>query len=257
MNEEEKYTYKLKLSYKGTQYSGWQNQTQNPETVQNYVEKVLVKIARHKKFQVIGASRTDTGVHASGQVLKVILPREVSPKNLTRGMNSKLPNDIRVVSSEFTHEKLNVNRDTKFKEYHYYFTINKSENALMSEALYPFPENLNLELMQKACDLLIGKHNFMSFCTPGPKPPAPFRDILKCSIEKTHFLQLEKEVYYLKIQGTGFLRYMVRFLMGALWDIGMNKLSIEDFALSLSSGEKHGIRTKAPSQGLHLIHIEY
>lgn len=111
--------------------------------------------------------------------------------------------------------------------------------------------------MQEACNKLTGEHNFISFCTPGPNPPTPLRNILKCSIEKTRFLALEKDIYYLKIQGTGFLRYMVRFLMGALWDIGLNKLSMEDFVLSLSSGEKYGIRTKAPSKGLHLIHIEY
>lgn len=139
MKEDLKFTYKLKLSYKGTQYRGWQNQTTNPETIQNHVEMVLAKIAKYEKFQVIGASRTDAGVHASGQILKVILPREVTPENLTRGMNSKLPNDIKVVSSEFTNEKLNVNRDSKFKEYHYYFTINESENAVLSETIYPFP----------------------------------------------------------------------------------------------------------------------
>lgn len=257
MNEAPKFTYKLKLSYKGTQYYGWQNQTTNPETIQNYVEKVVAKIVNYQEFKVIGASRTDAGVHARGQVLKVVLPKEVPPENLRRGMNARLPNDIKVISSEFTHEKLNVNRDSKFKEYHYFFTINQNENAIYSETIYPFPKDLNLELMEEACSKLIGEHNFISFCTPGPNPPTPIRKILKCSIEKTHFLTHEKDIYYLKIQGTGFLRYMVRFLMGALWDIGLNKLSIEDFVLSLSSGEKHGIRTRAPSLGLHLINIEY
>ena len=111
--------------------------------------------------------------------------------------------------------------------------------------------------MQRACDILVGEHNFLSFSTPGPKPPIPIRSILKCSIEKTRFLTVDKDIYYLKIQGTGFLRYMIRFLMGAVWDIGTNKLSIEDFTNSLSTGKKYGLRTRAPSQGLHLIHIEY
>lgn len=257
MKEGLKFTYKLVLSYKGTQYSGWQNQTENPETIQNYVEKVLAKISRYQSFQVIGASRTDTGVHASGQTLKVTLPREISPENLTRGMNSKLPNDIKVVTSEFTDKKLNVNRDSIFKEYHYYFTMNKNENAIFSETVYSFPKKLDLELMQKACSELLGEHNFISFCTPGSSPPSPIRNILKCSIEKTCFLTLEKDIYYLKIQGNGFLRYMVRFLMGALWDIGSSRLSIADLILSLKSGDKHGVRSKAPPQGLHLMHIEY
>ena len=257
MTTEAKFTYKLILSYKGTKYSGWQNQTENPETIQNYVEKVLAPIAKYKKFQVIGASRTDTGVHASGQVLKVILPREIDPANLTKGMNSKLPDDIRVVSCEFIDGSLNVNRDSKFKEYHYYFTSQRAENAILAEAIYSFPEVLDIELMNKACERIIGEHNFMSFCYPGPNPSPPFRNILKCSIEKTNFLALESEVYYLKIQGTGFLRYMVRFLMGALWDIGMKRLTLEELTLSLATGEKHGVRTKAPSKGLHLMEIKF
>jgi tRNA pseudouridine38-40 synthase len=244
MDKELKFTYKLKLSYKGTSYHGWQYQTEYPETVQNHVEKVVAGIARHKEFQVIGASRTDTGVHASGQVLKVVLPREVKPDHLTKGMNSKQPNDIKVISC-------------KFKEYHYYFIINQNENAAFTDTIYSFPESLNLEKIEEACRKLIGEHNFLSFCTPGPHTSTPLRKILKCSIEKTHFLTFENDVYYLKIQGTGFLKYMVRFLMGALWDIGLGKLSIEDLTLSLSSGEKHGIRTKAPARGLHLIDIEY
>lgn len=257
MDEPQNYTYKLTLSYRGTSYRGWQFQTTETETVQNYVEKVLAQIARHQEFQVIGASRTDAGVHASGQVLKVTLPREVSPEKLMRGMNSKLPNDIRVVSSEFADKKLNINKETKSKEYHYYFLNSETENALISEIVYPFPEKLNLDLMQEASHKLLGQHNFMSFCSPGPNPTTPYRNILKCSIEKTQFLTLNKDIYYLKIQGTGFMKYMVRYLMGALWDIGSEKLSIEDFVLSLSDGKKHGIRTKAPSLGLHLMHIEY
>lgn len=257
MEKESKYTYKLKLSYKGTNYCGWQYQTEYPETVQRYVEEVVTSIAKYKEYKVIGASRTDSGVHASGQVLKVVLPREVSPENLTRGMNSKLPEDIKVISSEFIHDNFNVNKDSKFKEYHYYFTINENENAAFSDTVYSYPVDLNLEKMKEACAMLIGEHNFMSFCTPGPKPARPFRNILNCSIEKTNFLTLENDIYFLKIQGTGFLRYMVRFLMGAIWDIGLGKLSIEDFELSLKSGEKHGLRTKAPSKGLNLIHIEY
>lgn len=252
-----KFTYKLKLSYKGTHYVGWQYQTPFPETVQNHVQKVVEKIARYKEFQVTGASRTDAGVHASGQVIKVVLPREVSPENLTRGMNTKLPNDIRVISSEFIHESFNPNRDCKFKEYHYYFTMNQNENAAFSDTIYSFPEDLNLEKMQEACSKIIGEHNFLSFCIPGPHLGSPIRNILKCSIEKTRFLTFENDIYYLKIEGTGFLRYMVRYLMGALWDVGLNKLSIEDFVLSLSTGKKHGIRTKAPSRGLSLIDIQY
>lgn len=256
-NTMNKFTYKIILSYRGTQYRGWQSQTTNPETVQNYIENVLANIVKHQEFQVIGASRTDTGVHASGQVLKVTLPREINPENLKRGMNSKLPSDIRVLECEFMDPDLDVNQDSTSKEYHYYFTINKSEDALLTESVYSYPEELDLELMQKACDALVGTHNFLGLSSPGPNPPSTHRKLLNCSIEKTRFLTVDKDIYYLKIQGTGFLKYMVRFLMGAIWDVGSKKLSVESLKKSLETGETLGVRAKAPSQGLHLINIKY
>lgn len=250
-------TYKVILSYKGTNYFGWQSQSKHEETIQNHVEKVVAKLARYQEYKVVGASRTDAGVHAGGQVLKITLPREIEPSVLTRGMNSKLPQDIKVVSSEFIHSDFNPNRDSKSKEYHYYFTENQHENARYSDSLYSFPSDLNFEHMNKACKILVGEHNFKSFCTPGPNPGTMSRSILSCSIEKTHFFSDGADIYYLSIQGTGFLRYMVRYLMGAIWDIGAGQLSLEDFRSSLLSGNKNGIRTKAPSRGLHLINIDY
>lgn len=251
------FTYKIKLSYKGSAYSGWQYQKTDPETVQNYVEKVLEKIAKLEAFQVIGASRTDAGVHARGQVLKITLPRDVAPENLLKGMNSKLPNDIRVLSCEYCQQEFNVNRDTTSKEYHYYFTTNELGNAVSSDVLYAVPEELDLDLMNQACKLLEGEHNFLGFSSPGPNPSSSHRNILSCSIEKTNFLALENQVFYLKIEGTGFLKYMVRYLMGALWLIGKKELSLEKLSASLKTGEVVEPRKKAPALGLHLIEIKY
>jgi len=257
IHKEESYTYKVILSYRGTQYRGWQNQTSSPETIQNYVEQVIKKIAKHKDFKVIGASRTDSGVHALGQVLKIVLPREIDPTKLLLGMNSKLPNDIRVIECDFINSNFNVNQDSLFKEYHYYFTIDQRENAMISEMSYPYPEKLNIELMHKACELITGEHNFHSFSYPGPNPPKPIREVLECSIEKTNFLSVTDHMFYLKIRASGFLRYMIRYLMGAVWDVGCHKLSLDELKESLNSGKDVGIRTKAPALGLHLIHIEY
>lgn len=257
MTIDNKFTYKITLSYKGTRYFGWQNQVEHSETIQNHVEKVISSISKYKEFSVIGASRTDAGVHASGQVLKITLPREIDPGQLTMGMNSKLPEDIRVISSEFIHDDFNANKDSKYKEYHYYFTVSQGDNAAFYDSVYSYPKELNIERMNKACSKLVGEFNFRSFCVPGPRPGSLHRKLLGCSIEKTRHLNSNTDIYYLKIQGTGFLKYMVRYLMGALWDIGLGKLSIEDLVLSLEDGLQHGDRTKAPARGLHLVSIEY
>jgi tRNA pseudouridine38-40 synthase len=250
-------TYKVILSYKGTKYSGWQFQTVNPETVQNHVQKVIANIVNHQEFQVIGASRTDTGVHASGQVLKITLPKEIDPDNLTMGMNTKLPNDIRVIKSEFINKEFNVNRDTKSKEYHYYFTTNKNHNAVLDETIHFLGEDINIEKMREACSYIIGKHNFEGLCVKGSRDVNPIREITYCSIEKTSFLPFESEIYYLKIEGSGFLKYMVRFIMGALLEIARGNLSIETLDNSLASGESFTPKKKAPAKGLHLMKIKY
>lgn len=257
MDKKQSFSYKLIISYRGTQYRGWQFQTEVTQTIQNHVQMVLEKIAKYQKFHVTGASRTDAGVHASGQVLKVTLPKMVDAGKLLKGMNSKLPIDIRVISCEHTDQSLNVSKDAISKEYHYYFTFNQPENAILSETVYFYPKSLDIELMRKACTLLLGKHNFLSFSSPGPNPFSTHREILSCSLETSSMLTSQNTIYYLKIQGNGFLKYMVRYLMGALWDIGTHRLTLEEFKLSLETGDTYGQRTKALPHGLHLVHINY
>jgi tRNA pseudouridine38-40 synthase len=254
---DEKAYYKLIISYRGTHYCGWQFQTAKPNSIQNQLQMVLSKIVKHKKFQVIGASRTDSGVHASGQVVKLVLPRNICPINLQKGMNSKLPKDIRVLACEFTKQNFNVNLDAKLKEYHYYFTINQSENALRNELITNLNGKFQVDLMRQACDKIIGEHNFISFTNPGPNIKRTHRKINRCTLEKTSFLASRDEIYFLKIQGNGFFTYMIRYLMGAIWDIGTGDLTLEELSLSLATGQKIGPRFKAPARGLHLIHIEY
>jgi tRNA pseudouridine38-40 synthase len=251
------FTYKVILSYKGTNYSGWQFQTVNPETIQQHVQKVIADIVNYQDFKVIGASRTDTGVHASGQVLKIVLPKKIDPKKLTLGMNSKLPNDIKVINSQFITNSFNVNRDTKSKEYHYYFASRSNQNALLDETIYFLNENINIQKLKEACALLVGEHNFEGLCVKGSRDVNPIRSITHCSIEKTSFLPFESEIYYLKIEGTGFLKYMVRFIMGALLDISRGNLSNEVLQNSLKTGESFTPKKKAPAKGLHLMKISY
>ena len=252
-----KTSYKLILAYKGTNYSGWQFQTTNSETVQNYVEKVLASITSYQKFQVIGASRTDTGVHASGQVLKVVLPRDIAPHKLLLGMNSKLPSDIRVLSASYIDGKFNVNLHTESKEYHYYFSSKQVSHSNLNEIIYYHSESINIDKMKYACEVLIGSHNFSGFSVESSIDGNPFREIFTATIEQTSFPPFNNEIYYLKIVGSGFLKYMVRYLMFALFEIGKGSLEISDFKKILTDGREDYKLKKAPPHGLHLMHISY
>jgi tRNA pseudouridine38-40 synthase len=250
------YTYKVILSYKGTKYSGWQNQTGNPMTIQNQVETVISHIVNHQEFKVIGASRTDTGVHARGQVLKIVLPKKITPEKLQLGLNSKLPIDIRVMEVHEVQSHFNVNRDTKSKEYHYYFSF-KQPNALYADFVYYIPQKLDLQKMKKACSLIRGEHNFLGLSTQGSRTPNPMRKVSVCSIHKANLDSFGEDVYFLKIKGNGFLKYMVRFIMGALMSVAKQELSFKDLERSLSTGADFMGKKKAPALGLHLIEIEY
>ncbi len=250
------FSYRLTISYKGTCYSGLQSQVNNPNTIQEHFERVIKNIINYQDFKLLSASRTDAGVHATGHVLKLELPKEISPENLKRGLNTKLPNDIRVLRCESIHPQFNPHVDQKGKEYHYYFASSDSPAAFLAETIYYLPEKFDMQLMQKACALYLGEHDFSSFYTPGSRNPNPIRSIEHASIEKTSFLPFESEVYYFKIKAKGFLKYQVRFMVGALLDIGQAKLDLSALEQSLKTGKNIG-PSKAPPHGLHLMEIFY
>lgn len=237
-------------------YRGWQSQNDNPNTIQSYVERILKDIINHQEFKFIAAGRTDSGVHSHSQVLRVDLPIETDPLKLQRGMNTKLPLDIRVIFCEKTSPSFNPNKDSIYKEYHYYFSTQECRNAILGEMIYYHPEKINIESMKIATELFIGLHDFKNY-TAKIKTPNTKRNVIHCSIEQTTFDPFQDEIYYLKIQASGFLTYMVRYIMGSLIDIGTSKLSLDQIKESLDGVDSPHIKCKAPAHGLHLMDIEY
>lgn len=252
MQDNQMFTYKATLSYLGSNYSGWQFQTENPNTVQQVLELELKKIVNFKEINVHATSRTDTGVHAFDQIIKISIPKHIDPQNLLIGLNTKLPKDIRLKNIEYIEEYFNINAQVVSKEYNYYFSVNDIQCLPLSNIIKYIKGPLDIELMRKACKLIIGEHDFKHFCMV-QKDLNTVRDITHCSIEKTSFFPFEEDIYYLKIVSSGFLKYMVRFLMTALLDIGLKKLSIDEFKDALESGSEFTKRAKADPCGLHLM----
>jgi tRNA pseudouridine38-40 synthase len=246
------FKYKATLSYLGSNYSGWQYQTENPNTVQQILELELKKIVNYQDINVHATSRTDTGVHAFDQIIKISIPKHIDPEHLLKGLNTKLPKDIRLKKIEYVEEYFNLNSQVTSKEYNYYFSINDIQSLPLSNIVKYIKGPLDLELMRKACKLIVGEHDFKHFSMV-QKDLNTIRDITFCSIEKTSFLPFEEDVYYLKIVSSGFLKYMVRFLMTALFDIGLKKLSLTEFKEALESGSNFTKRSKADPCGLHLM----
>ena len=176
-------------------------------------------------------------------------------------MNSLLPDDIRIIQCHLCDAKFNPNKGSKSKEYHYYFCTDTIYNPIFNDILAHIPSNskesLNIELMQKACKLFIGEHDFYSFAKRDANMNSTLRTIISCEILPVQYSPFGNEIYYLKIVGKGFLRYMVRYIAGALFALGKNQLSLHDISEALLNHKEKKISSKAHSRGLHLIQITY
>jgi len=255
------YHHQLIISYKGTSYFGWQDlgQSQEKQTVQSSIQKVLNKICKYQNCTISTASRTDAGVHAQGQVIKISIPLIIESKKLQLGMNSLLADDIRILEAKSCDKKFNPNKDSKSKEYHYYFCTDTISNPVFNDIVTHIPskELLNIELIKKACKLFVGEHDFYSFSKRDVSMNSTLRTIISCEIVQAQTMSFTNNIYYLRIVGEGFLRYMVRYIAGALFDLGTNQLSLNDISEALKNKKEDKISAKAKAKGLHLIKINY
>ena len=250
--------YKVRISYKGTNYVGWQSQEAVTEevdrpTVQTTIHQVLRKISKYQQCGVSGASRTDKGVHAQSQLGKLSIPFDVEAEKLKMGLNALLPNDIRIKECEVCSEEFNPSKDSKNKEYHYYFCTSDIENPLLSDFVVHTQGLKNLESMTKAAKLFEGEHDFFNFCSPSLKAATTIRTVKSCEILKADFSSFNKDIYYLKIVGTGFLKHMVRHTMGALFEVGKENLSEDEIYNYFLHHQDKKLWRKARAKGLHLI----
>ncbi|MFT5219714.1 MAG: tRNA pseudouridine38-40 synthase [Planctomycetota bacterium] len=259
--------HRLVVSYKGTFYFGWQDlgSGEAKPTVQASIHQILKKICNYQSCTISAASRTDSGVHAQGQVVKITIAIAVESGKLLRGMNSLLPDDIRILQCEPCSAEFNPNKDSKSKEYHYYFCTDLIHNPVLNDFVAHISPNskaitkgpLDMELMQRACKLFIGEHDFYSFARRDVTIGSTFRTVVSCEILQAQPSTFGNEIYYLKIVGRGFLRHMIRYIAGALFALGRGQLSLDDISEALVIHQDEKICPRARSRGLHLIQVCY
>jgi tRNA pseudouridine38-40 synthase len=257
--------FRVTLAYKGTHYFGWQAQSLNTlheerPTVEGTTLNVLKKIGNFLPCTISAASRTDAGVHAQGQLAKITLPIEISPEHLLLGLNSLLPADIRVLKCTPSTKDFQPNRGSVSKEYHYYFVASPVDNVATSDIALHLPsignEPDSLDLLRAACQLFVGRHDFYNFSSRDKSVVTSVRDVFYCDIHQANFMPLVNNMYYLKIIGGGFLKYMIRYLMGALLDLAKGRITLDDISLYLQQHQEHKLTPRAKAKGLHLIHVE-
>ncbi|MFA7613107.1 MAG: tRNA pseudouridine(38-40) synthase TruA [Candidatus Caldatribacteriota bacterium] len=252
------YHYRLVVSYVGTQYLGWQIQPESyGRTIQGEINIALEKIAKSSDVRSLGSGRTDTGVHALGQVVKVSIPLEINPYNLLKAMNSHLPEDIRVLEASVSTHEFIPTVHAKSKEYHYRFSTQEIHSPFAEHLISHYPYEIDLKLMKEACQIFIGKHDFTNFYVEGTPVSSFVREIYECEILQVPESDLFPSYYVFRVVGNGFLKQMVRLMVGTIWRVGRGKVTLEELKESLSPVKKEKLAPVAPGHGLYLVRVNY
>lgn len=242
--------YKMVIAYDGSRYNGWQKQGNTKDTIQGKLEKVLEKL-EGREVEVIGAGRTDAGVHALGQVANVKLESKINGETLLQYLNQYLPEDIAVLSVKEVpmrfHSRLNATEKT------YLYRIYRSEipNPFIRKYTVTITEELDIEKMRMAAELLIGEHDFKSFCSLKKSKKSTIRTLYSITIE-----EIEEEIR-ISVRGNGFLYHMVRIIVGTLLEVGTGKKKPEEIEQILEKGERQAAGRTAPAHGLFLKEVKY
>lgn len=262
------YYYKATIQYDGTGYAGfqWQN---NAPTIQDDFNRAIKKIIEGK-VTTMGASRTDTGVHAMEQVVKISSVSPLECSSFLVALKQNLPAQMRCLelipcAGDFMPASAPLS-----KEYHYYFTNQKNVLAEDRRFIANFSLKLDLNLMMICTRGILGTHDFHNFCSTGSNVKSSVRNINLCELSEinphTIFSSSElfiipknlQNCYQLKIEGDGFLKQMIRHIVSALWMVGSGKLTTEDFLHQLNGPKKEKrIWKVAAANGLFLYKINY
>jgi tRNA pseudouridine38-40 synthase len=240
---------KLVLEYKGTNYAGFQRQPDQP-TIQEVLEKTLCQILRDQ-VEIIGAGRTDAGVHAKGQVANFFTVSDTECQRLRWSANSLLPNDIVIKEAVEVNESFHARRDAESREYKYLVLNRDYPSPFWNNFSYFFSKALNVEAMQEASQILKGKHDFSSFCVAESKPKNCIRDLQKISVRK------KNDLIHFDFKANAFLHNMVRAIVGTLVQIGTGELEPEQIHSILEARDRTKAGPTAPSHGLILMKVNY
>lgn len=242
--------YRIVIQYDGTRYRGWQSLGDTDATIQGKLEGVLSKITG-EEVAVIGSGRTDAGVHALGQVANFHLKGEFAQEALLLQLNRYLPEDIAVCSIAEVDERFHSRYQAMRKTYCYRIHTGAIPEVFERKYVYDYQTPLDVTRMRKAAELLIGTHDFRSFCGNRKMKKSTVRTIYEIRIEER---QNELRLFY---TGDGFLQNMVRILTGTLIEVGDGRRAPEDITRILEVRNREAAGYTVPACGLSLLSVEY
>ena len=238
------------LEYQGTRYLGFQKQKNTKKTIQSQVESALSKVANHK-ITTICSGRTDSGVHATNQIIHFDSKSKRSTDSWVRGANTYLPNDIAIKNIFKVENNLHARFDAKYRTYIYLIKNSPQKPAIEANNSLWVRANLDIKKMNTACKYLLGEKDFSSFRSTNCQSNTPIRTIQSAVFKK------KREYILFKIKGNAFLQNMIRIMVGTLIEVGKKNLDISDFkGIIKAKNRKKACKTVSPN-GLYFIGPEY
>lgn len=241
--------YKLEIAYDGTRYYGWEHQP-DQVTIQGKLEEVLKRMV-NAEVEVIGAGRTDGGVHAKAMVANVHMETRKTEKEILEYMNRYLPEDIMVTDVREASDRFHARYKAVGKLYTYTCYCGDLKPIFERKYVTVLDFKPNVEKMKQAAEYLVGEHDFKSFCANPKMKKSTVREV-----DSIEIVQRKDKIYF-NFHGTGFLQNMVRILVGTLLEVGKGNLTPEDVKRILEAKDRTQAGPTAPAQGLCLMKVDY
>jgi tRNA pseudouridine38-40 synthase len=240
----------LVMEYDGTHYYGFQLQSNQP-TIQGEIEKALWRLTGEKR-RVVASSRTDAGVHAKGQVISFRTGSRLSPQTFVNGLNYYLPKDIAVKAACGVADSFNIRREAVSREYSYNILSSSTRSPIREGFSYRVPGYLDIETMNRACQALVGEHDFASFASNiRGEEKSTVRRVYRAGVEKSG------DLIVFSIVANAFLRHQVRSTAGALVRVGLGKMSFDEFQAVMEARKPGLAGPTLPARGLCLMRVNY
>ena len=242
--------YKLTIQYDGTRYNGWQRQGNTEQTIQGKLNEIISKYL-NETIDIAGSGRTDAGVHAYGQVASFKTKQCLDMEKFMLNINHYLPMDIQILEIEQVDERFHARLSAISKTYEYVIDNGKVSNVFLRKYAYRLEEPLNIELMQKASNLLVGTHDYISFCGNKKFKKSSIRTVTSITVEKIG------DTITISFTGNGFLQNMVRIMTGTLIEVGLGKRDFDSMERIIIAKSREAAGMMAPPEGLFLKKVEY
>lgn len=240
---------RLTISYDGTNYCGWQIQ-KNGITIEEIINRELTDLLK-EDIAVIGASRTDSGVHAMANIAVFDTNTKIPAEKISFALNQRLPDDIRIQKSEQVADNFHPRYCNSTKTYEYKILNRRFPDPLNRLYTHFVYMPLDVDKMKKAAEYIVGEHDFASFCSAGSQVKTTVRTVYRLDVDK------KDDIITIQISGNGFLYNMVRIIVGTLMKVGLGVYPPEHIKEIIDAKDRYAAGPKAPARGLTLVEIKY